>query len=154
MKIGLKLWSINTDYYYNEAQRLYEEEFFDYIELYAVPDTLDLLKKWEKLKIPFAIHAPHFIHGLNFSDKKCYEYNFNLIKQVKEYSENLNALYTIFHPGISGELNETIRQMKDIKGLNYIVENKPYIVHLPKTDNDEICIGASFEDIQRILNGT
>ena len=39
-KIGLKLWSINTDYYYDEAKRLYDEGVFDYIELYVVPDTI------------------------------------------------------------------------------------------------------------------
>ena len=40
-KKGLKLWSVNTDYYYDEAIRLYSEGVFDYIELYVVPDTLE-----------------------------------------------------------------------------------------------------------------
>ena len=49
-KIGLKLWSTNTDCYYNEAIRLYNDGVFDYIELYVVPDTLDTLQKWKKLR--------------------------------------------------------------------------------------------------------
>ena len=49
-KIGLKLWSTNTDDYYDEAIRLYNDGVFDYIELYVVPDTLDTLQKWKKLR--------------------------------------------------------------------------------------------------------
>ena len=48
-KTGLKLWSINTDFYYDEAIRLYREGVFDYIELYVVPDSLDTLSKWREL---------------------------------------------------------------------------------------------------------
>ena len=48
-KRGLKLWSVNTDYYYNEAIRLYNEGIYDYIELYIVPDTLDTLPKWKRV---------------------------------------------------------------------------------------------------------
>ena len=151
MKLGLKLWSINTDYYYEEAKRLYKEGFFDYIELYVVPDTLDVLSTWAKLNIPFAIHAPHFAHNLNFSDNRCREYNFKLVKQVKDYSESLNALYTVFHPGIGGQTDETIRQMKQISDLKFLVENKPYIVNNSKTGKIGYCIGAKFEDINKII---
>ena len=48
-KLGLKLWSLNTDYYYQEAQKLYKQSFFDYIELYIVPHTLHTLPMWKKL---------------------------------------------------------------------------------------------------------
>ncbi len=152
IKLGLKLWSINTDYYYDEAIKLYSENYFDYIELYAVPDTLNLIEKWKKLNIPFAIHAPHFAHNLNFSTKEQYEYNFKLVEQVKEYSESLNAIYTIFHPGIGGQLDETIKQMKEIKGLNFLVENKPFVVPKIKNNMDDYCMGARIEDIKEILN--
>ena len=46
-KLGLKLWSINTGFYYEEAKKLYAQGIFDYIELYVVPDTLDTLPKWK-----------------------------------------------------------------------------------------------------------
>ncbi len=39
MKYGLKLWSTN-DYYISEAIRLYKEGFYNYIELFIVPDSL------------------------------------------------------------------------------------------------------------------
>ena len=61
-KLGLKLWSINTDYYYDEAIRLYNDGIFDYIELYVVPNSTETIDKWKKINIPFSLHAPHFLH--------------------------------------------------------------------------------------------
>ena len=66
-KIGLKLWSINTDYYYDEAIRLYNDGVYDYIELYVVPNMTDTIEKWKKLDIPFIFHCPHFAHGFNLA---------------------------------------------------------------------------------------
>lgn len=66
-KIGLKLWSRNTDYYYDEAIRLYNDGVYDYIELYVVPNTTDTIEKWKKLDIPFIVHCPHFAHGFNLA---------------------------------------------------------------------------------------
>lgn len=66
-KIGLKLWSINTDYYYDEAIRLYNDGVYDYIELYVVPNMTDTIEKWKKLDIPFIVHCPHFSHGFNLA---------------------------------------------------------------------------------------
>ena len=74
-KLGLKLWSINTDYYYDEAIRLYNDGVFDYIELYVLPDSFDTIKKWEKLKIPFTVHAPHFNQGINLADYDKFDFN-------------------------------------------------------------------------------
>ncbi len=66
-KIGLKLWSRNTDYYYDEAIRLYNDGVYDYIELYVVPNMTDTIEKWKKLDIPFIVHCPHFAHGFNLA---------------------------------------------------------------------------------------
>ncbi len=70
MEFGLKLWSINTDYYLAEARRLYEKGVYSYIELYAVPHTLEHIEKWKKLDIPFVIHCPHSAHGFNLASKE------------------------------------------------------------------------------------
>lgn len=150
-KIGLKLWSINTDYYYDEAIRLFDEGVFDYIELYVVPDTTDTLKKWKNLKIPFAIHAPHFVHGLNFSDSAKRTYNNVLVEQTRHFSDELEAKYTVFHPGIGGTINETIYQLKNIKNFNFLIENKPSIVNITRLQKDDFCIGSTYEHIKTIL---
>lgn len=150
--LGLKLWSVNTEFYLNEAKKLYEKGVFDYIELYVAPNTLENLKLWQGLKIPFALHAPHFSHGLNFSQKESFEYNFKLIDEVKAYAEILKPLYVVFHPGIGGDLDESIRQMKFIKGLEFCIENKPFVVECGAQKELKFCVGSAFEDIKRILD--
>ena len=69
-KLGLKLWNINTDYYYEEARRLYNMGIFDYIELYIVPGHIDIINKWKELDIPYDIHSPHSLHNINLSISK------------------------------------------------------------------------------------
>ena len=81
-KIGLKLWNINTDYYYDEARKLYNNNVFDYIELYIVPGYLDLIDKWKEIRIPFDIHAPHFAHNMNLSKKEFEKENFDKYLEV------------------------------------------------------------------------
>ena len=49
-KLGLKLWSINTNNYLKEAVKLYNQGVYDYIELYVVPNSLEQLEEWKKLK--------------------------------------------------------------------------------------------------------
>ena len=63
--IGLKLWNINTGYYYDEAIRLYNDKVFDYIELYTVPVYSNIIDNWKEMGIPFDIHAPQFAHNEN-----------------------------------------------------------------------------------------
>ena len=52
-KIGLKLWSINTDSYYTCAQKMYQKGIFDYIELYIVPGSINTLEKWKNINVYF-----------------------------------------------------------------------------------------------------
>ena len=110
-KLGLKLWSVNTDYYYEEAKRLYKEGVFDYLELYIVPNTLDTLSKWKELEIPFIIHAPHFAHGSNLALKEKFKSNLEIYRQVKQFADELNSEYIIFHGGMEGDINETANQL-------------------------------------------
>ena len=147
--IGLKLWSTNTDHYFEEAKRLYQENIFDYIELYVVPDTLKNLEKWQTLNIPFTLHAPHFMHGVNLADKNKFEYNQNIYSQVEQYRQTLNAKYTVVHAGIEGNIEETVRQLKIISPENILIENKPYIAPLAQ---QKLCRGATIEEIQYVLN--
>lgn len=154
-KLGLKLWSINTENYLREAQRLYSLGVYDYIELYVVPNGNNLIPIWKQLKkethIPFAIHAPHYTHGLNFSVSEKFEQNQLLVEQTKLYAKELDSIYNIFHPGIGGSLDESIRQMKSIRDIDFLVENKPFVVPLEKLGKDGICVGSTFEDIQKII---
>lgn len=110
-KLGLKLWSINTDCYYEEAKRLYNEGWFDYIELYVVPNSLDKIEKWKKIEIPFIIHCPHFAHGFNLAKKEKKGSNRKIFDEVKKYADILNAKYIVIHGGIDGNVEETATQL-------------------------------------------
>jgi len=153
MKLGLKLWSVNTDFYFEEAKKLYQEGWFDYIELYIVPNTLDTIKKWKTLKsefnIPFTLHAPHFIHDVNLANPLKEKFNIEVFNEVAQFNEELDAEYVVVHSGIEGDIDETIRQLKIIKPERMLIENKPFVA--PLRDN-RICRGATIEEISRVIN--
>lgn len=148
-KIGLKLWSINTDCYYDEAIRLYKDGVFDYIELYVVPDSLDTIKKWKKLNIPFIIHCPHFAHGFNMAKVEKKESNLKIYKQVKMFADELSAKYIIFHGGIDGKVEETAKQLASFNEPRALIENKP-MVALPNKMGGEFCRGYNPDEIRLI----
>jgi deoxyribonuclease IV len=152
MKLGLKLWSTN-DFYINEAIRLYNEKLYDYVELFVVPDSLKYLQIWEKLEIPFILHAPHSYAGFNPSLAECKKNNLILLDVVEKYREALKPQYVIFHPGINGCLSETIRQ------FNFFREKFPEIYSIALIENKpaiglegEACVGCSVNDIIKIQN--
>ena len=149
-KLGLKLWSVNTDYYYDEAIRLYNEKVFDYIELYVVPNTLDKLEKWKKLKSPYLIHCPHFAHGFNLAKQDKLESNLKIFKEVQKYADDLNSEYIVVHGGIDGCIEETAKQFKKLNDTRTLIENKPMIA-LPNKMNGKFCRGFSPEEINQVI---
>lgn len=155
MNLGLKLWSINTDYYLEEAKKLYQQGWFDYIELYVVPKTSESIDKWKKADIPFTLHAPHFVHKINLADKEKESYNLEVFKEVELFRKELNAQYVVVHGGIDGSIDETIRQIKQISSVcenfssDYLIENKPLIAPLDKSLE---CRGARFDEIKKVID--
>ena len=153
-KIGLKLWSVNTDSYYNEAKKLFLQGVFDYIELYIVPNSIQTLERWRLLKdsgIPFIIHAPHFVHGFNLADASKKKTNFEIYKEVKSFADRLDARYIIFHGGMDGDVKEVISQLKSFEEPRALIENKPY-KPLPQMVTAKLCRGATVDEIKLILD--
>jgi len=151
-KIGLKLHSTNVALI-PDALRLKKNGVFDYIELYINPGTYgETINAWKNLDIPYVIHAPHSYSGLNFSIKDCEVKNRFLIEEVDSFRIALKPAKIIFHPGIQGSTNETIRQIllikKDFPELFdlAIIENKPKMGL-----KGEVCVGSSPEEIKRII---
>ena len=148
-RIGLKLWS-NNNFYNHEINRLWDKNIFDYIELYVLPGSNDFIDFWRNKNIPYVIHCAHSKHGFNLSLKDKEKDNKKLFIEAIEYFNALKAYYLILHPGVTGNVNETVRQLNillkehDI-GNKIVIENKPLI-----TLNDEPCIGSSPEDIYLI----
>jgi len=155
-KIGLKLWSINKNYI-EEAKRLYSENVFNYIELFAVPDSYnDFVYLWKELDIPYIIHAPHFSVGMNLAKKECFKKNIELAKETFKFAKDLSAKFIIFHPGIDGDIQETVGQLNKIKEIfedlqdKILIENKPYYALV----DDLVCNGNSPEDIEFVMQNT
>ena len=145
LKIGLKLWSTNENYF-NEAKRLFEEGFYEYIELYAVPDSPRFIDLWKKLNVPYIIHAAHYDSGLNFADNEKKDNNLRLAAQAIRFADELSAEYIIFHPGINGDIEETACQLKQIRDSRILIENKPYL-----SLDREICIGSRPKEIEYLM---
>ncbi len=145
-ELGLKLWSINKNYV-APARELYQQGYYQYIELFANPGSYDkYLTLWQKLKIPFLIHAPHYQYGLNLSQADHCAKNLELFKETKKFADALQAQTIIVHPGIDGHVQETCRQLKLINDPRIVIENKPYDV----LNRTLICVGHSPEEIERI----
>ncbi len=152
-KIGLKLWSTNTDYYFDEAKRLYREGVFDYIELYIVPNSLVSLPQWKSLDIPYIIHHPHFAHGFNLAKAEKEKSNRDIYKEVKQFADELHVPYIIFHGGIDGCVEEVARQLAALEEPRALIENKPFVA-LPNRMGGEFCRGATQEELQYIMSNS
>lgn len=148
-KLGLKLWSINTNNYYEQAKVFYENKVFDYIELYVVPNTLLHLEKWKRLAIPFIIHCPHFAHGFNLAQAEKKTYNQSIFSQVQKFADELNAPYIVVHGGIDGTIEETARQFAQLRDCRAVIENKPMIA-IPNKMGGKYCRGFSPQEIQYV----
>lgn len=150
-KRGLKLWSCNTDFYYDEAIKLYNHGVFDYIELYIVPETLETLLKWKQLQIPFIIHNAHFAQGFNLAKQEKAERNREIYEQTKQFADELNAKYIIFHGGIDGDIKETAIQLAMFNEPRALIENKPFVA-LPNRMGGEFCRGYNVDEIKQVVD--
>ncbi len=149
MNIGIKLWSTNLENYANEALRLFEQGYFSYLELYAVPGTLNTIKGWKALNIPYTLHCPHFAHGFNLSKQEYKESNQRIFDEVRKFADELNVDYIIIHSGIDGDAIETAKQLKALNEPRALIENKPYKA-APIIAEGKTCVGYSPEQIELI----
>jgi len=154
-KIGLKLWSVNENYI-RDAIRLYEQGYYQYLELLTVPGSFEKYAAlWKSLNIPYVIHAPHFHLGLNFAVRENFETNMRLVTETLKFADELNASMVIFHPGVNGDTNETIRQLKICKDQRMVIENKPHWGSKNRVLSKEfLCNGHSPEEIKAIMQET
>ena len=145
-KYGLKLWSTNGNYI-DSALSLYKSGVYSYIELFVVPGTFDdFARLWTGLEIPFIIHAPHFDKGVNLAKKENLEVNLLHAAETIKFANALKTDTIIFHPGIEGDVTETVNQLHIINDPRIIIENKPYFGF-----HDVVCVGSSPEEIKFIM---
>ena len=147
IRLGLKLYSTNTDLI-PDAIRILEENICHYIELYIIPDTYETtVAHWQNCHIPFVIHAPHSVHGINFAVYSQWEKNRERFMDAQRFANKLNAEIIIVHAGHSGSINETIRQIALLNDGRICLENKPKVGL-----NNENCMGWSPDEFRKVAD--
>lgn len=149
-KLGLKLWSTNTDNYINPAKDLYDKGKFDFIELYIVPDTINYIEIWKTVNIPFNVHMAHSAHNVDLSRFEKRNYNKKTFDEAKKYADSLNAEKIIIHGGTGGDYKECAEQIKIFNDDRIHIENKPHVT-LPFVKAD-VYTGSTIEEIQYIMD--
>ncbi|MBP5699220.1 MAG: TIM barrel protein [Alphaproteobacteria bacterium] len=133
-KFGLKLWSMdfikNKDFVLS-AEKALKDGKFGYLELFALPDTFDLVEKEIRIfkGIKTVIHAPHDKYGFNTSDRNLFADNQHMLYDSQRFADLLKAKIIITHPGYRSNVNvleENIRQFRAFNEPRLAVENLPY----------------------------
>lgn|SRR5574344_216287 len=154
LKLGLKLFTNQHDFYKEKIIKFWEEKKYSYIEIFVNPDQMEYLPLWENLKnkyeMPFTIHAPQYSEGVNLSDSDNKSENMRIYAQVKDYSKAIDAMYVVSHCGMDGNLDETIKQLNMIN-LPINVENIPYC---SRRHPEMYCQGSTVEEIEYVRKNT
>lgn len=150
MRLGLKLWSVNTDAYLREAVELFAQKVFDYLEIYFVPGSESTVSEWKSAGIPCIVHAPHSRHGVNLAAADHETYNRETFAAVRKFADALSAPHIIAHGGALGSVAEIVRQLKLIGDPRILIENKPY---LPIDRSNVKLAGSTPEEIAEIIAG-
>lgn len=133
-RFGLKLWSkdfIKNKAFAKSAEAALKDGKFDYLELFALPDTF--AETHAAVKAAFGgvltvIHAPHALQGLDISAPDELENNRRRLLSSQQFADMLGAEIIILHPGMwRGEkyLAESMRQFKAFNDSRLTVENLP-----------------------------
>jgi endonuclease IV len=141
MKYGLKLWSINTNLI-DQAVHLIDENVFDYIELFVIPDSK--ISPF-LIDVPYIIHIPHHKFGVNIGDSTIKEYNLQKIKESIAWADQLNAKCLILHAG-HGSMQHATDLLCELLDSRLLIENMPKVGL-----NDEGMIGYSPEQIDELI---
>ena len=132
--LGLKLWSkdfIKNVDFAKSAEASLKDGVFDYLELFALPDSFDETKDivYDMFYgVKTIIHAPHNIQHLNIADKNEFYNNKKRLSSSQKFADLLDAPYIILHPGMGKSeefLDESIRQFIDFHDSRLTVENLP-----------------------------
>ncbi len=146
IQLGVKIWSTNVTLI-AEADKLFAQGRLDYVELFCVPRSFEeTASRWSDAHVPFVIHAPHSMAGLNFSIRDMEKKNAVLAEESFRMADALHADVVIFHPGIGGTIEETLRQASRFRDPRLVMENKPY-----EAIDGQKCIGARPSELAELL---
>jgi len=154
MHVGLKVWSTN-DFYWVPIRRLHGAGVFDFLELFVVPDSDSHLSGWKSFGVPWVLHAPHAHAGLNMSLPGRLEENSRAVRSLEAYALELSPRAVIFHPGVDGTIEETVRQVALLRKQypasfrDALIENKPAVGL-----KGEACLGSTPAEIKELKQET
>jgi len=147
IKLGLKAWSTNLGLI-NEAKVAYSNGELDYVEVFCVPGSAnETASPWAAAGLPYVVHAPHSMAGLNFSLPEMAESNLRLVEETYYFADKLKTDIIIFHPGVGGTIKETLRQIEQIVDPRFVIENKPFLGL-----NGQSCVGSTPHEIEQVCN--
>lgn len=155
-KFGVKLWSkdfISNQPFATEVEKALKEGKFEYLELFALPDTYEEVKDAVKRfkGILTVIHAPHIMQGFDTSLAENLLKNQKIFSDSQKFADLLDAQIIVTHPGVRyGKdcLRENIRQFKVLNDKRIAVENLPY--HCASSHKD--LMGTTIQEIETIIN--
>ena len=158
-KFGVKLWSkdfVKNPDFVKDCVKTVNDGLFDYVELFALPnsfdDTKDVIKS-HLSGINVVIHAPHSLFGLDTGDKTRFSQNIKDLDSSQKFADMLNSEIIILHSGLNqGDeyLAETIRQFNIINDPRIAVENLPSYC----SSTSKLLHGTSPAEIKKIISET
>lgn len=146
IKYWLKIWSINQDLF-DDAIQLIQQWYFDFIELYIVPNgfDVDILKKFKSSQIPISFHLPHGAHGFNPIDP--INPSEDIWDSLKKYIDYLDPFALVLHPESGNDINILQKRLMTFDDERILIENMPKKSSIIK---DMHFFGYSIEQIKKI----
>lgn len=150
--IGIKVWAQNT-VYIPHIQKLSQLGVCDFVEIYVgAKAQQEEARCWRNLDVPLRLHAPHSYGGFNPADNQGIEFKQEVLHRLEKFRRLLGPASIVFHAGIEGPLQESVRQFKLFKQQfpeifkAAFIENKPHLGL-----KQESCRGDSVEEIQQLM---
>lgn len=156
---GIKLWSkdiIKNFDFAKESIEAVKKGYFDYIELFALPDSYaDTCNEWKNLigDLNVIIHSPHNLFGVDTGNKDELNNNLRKLKSSQEFADLFDSEIIILHTGMKSEtkyLEESIRQFNIINDKRIAVENMPCYCSVLKN----LLHGTTPEEIKYFISET
>ncbi len=124
LKYWLKLWSINHDLF-EDAIKVIQDWYFDFIEIYIVPGILDkeIFKKFRDTQINISFHLPHGADWFNPIDPN--NASENMWMNMQEHIRYLNPFALILHPEVGNDIETLKKRLQFFHDERILIENMP-----------------------------
>ncbi len=144
MKIGIKLWNTNQEFFEN-AVKSYKKGEFDYLELSYISEDIEKIKIFADHNVPIIVHAKTEHQGFSFSERSLEESN-AMFKGTQIFADKVNAKHIIVHPDF-GKEETFLLFLKNNQDPRILIENMPL-----KGLHGKNSIGHDIKQLKKFLN--